>query len=93
MAYVYNFFKGILKSIPVILAKIGTMLLFIFTLGLFAGYLIAVLHISPLLLAVPVISMFVMWYRLDEGFLLLVILAAIIIFFPQVVGSIVKVLA
>ncbi len=85
MAFVANFFSGIVKAIPLLLVKIGTFLLLIFTVGMFAGYVMATLHLSPLLLAIPVIAMFVMWYRLDEGILLLVLLLLAVLLFPQLV--------
>jgi uncharacterized protein YacL len=93
MGQVANFFSRIIKSIPVLLAKVGTIILLIFTAGLFTGYLIAVLHLSPILLAVPVISMFVMWYKLDEGVLVLLLLGTIVIFFPQVTEAILRLIA
>ena len=86
MAFVANLFKDIAKSIPILLAKVGTILLFIFTFGLFSGYIIAAVGISPVFLLIPVISMIVMWYKLDEGAFVLILLTAIAVFFPEVLG-------
>lgn len=84
MAFVANLFNGIIKAIPSLVAKIGTVLLLIFTIGLVAGYAIAIAGITPFIFLIPVAAMFVMWYRLDEGVLVLIILTALVLFFPEV---------
>ncbi|MCX6799240.1 MAG: hypothetical protein NTW59_04055 [Candidatus Diapherotrites archaeon] len=90
MGYVSNFVGGIIKAVPVVLAKIGTIILLIFTVGMFAGYLIASAGISPLLLLVPVIAMVVMWYKLDEGVLFMLLLAIAVLAFPSAVESLLQ---
>ena len=87
MAFVAKFFGGIIKAIPVLWLKIGTVLVFLFTLGLAAGYMMAVLQITPLILLIPILSMFVMWYKLDEGVLLLLLLSMVVIFFPGILEA------
>ncbi len=88
MTVVANFFGRLIKAVPVLIAKVATFLLLLFTLGLFSGYAIATMHLSPALLAIPVVAMFVMWYRLDEGVLVLVLLGLLVLFFPGVIESI-----
>ena len=86
MSVVLNFINGIITQIPALLAKIGTVFLFIFTVGMFFGYFFATLGYSSFILVVPVLSMFVMWHKLDEGFLFFVVLMAIAVFFPEIFG-------
>jgi len=87
MTWVANFFNNVLKSIPVLLAKVGTVLLFIFTAGLLGGYFVAIAGINPLIFLIPVVAMVVMWYKLDEGVLVLLLLTLVVVFFPEVVNS------
>ena len=90
MTLIANFFNRLAKAIPALVAKIGTFLLLIFTLGLLAGYFVATAGISPVLFLIPVAAMFVMWYRLDEGVFLLVVLTVLVVFFPDVVNSLIS---
>jgi len=84
---VANIFSGVFKAIPVLLLKAGTMLLLLFTIGMFAGYSIATLNITPVIFLIPVIAMLVMWYKLDEGVLILILLTLLVVFFPEVLNS------
>jgi len=84
MTIVANIFNNILKSIPILIAKVGTILLLIFTVGMAAGYALATMSITPFVFLIPVAAMFIMWYKLDEGVLVLLILTILIIFFPGV---------
>ena len=87
MAIVANFFGSVLKSIPVLLAKVGTILLLVFTFGMLAGYGIAALDISPIVFFIPVAAMLVMWYRLDEGVFVLLLLAVLFFLFPDLLNG------
>lgn len=80
MGLVSDLIEGTKKAIPEIAKKIGTFLLFVFTLGVFFGYFI-VAEKGPIYLLVPVVSMFVMYYKLDEGTLVFVLLTAVSIFY------------
>lgn len=84
MTLVANFFNSVLKSIPVLIAKVGTILLLIFTVGMAAGYAVATISLTPLVFLIPVVAMLVMWYKLDEGVLVLLILTILVVFFPEV---------
>ena len=84
---VASFFDKIIKAIPIILSKIGTILLLIFTVGMVAGYFVFAMGLTPMIFLIPIVAMFVMWYRLDEGVLLLVFLALLVIFFPDLFNS------
>jgi len=90
MTFVANFFNSIFKAIPVLLVKVGTILLLIFTVGMFAGYAVAVLSITLFIFLIPILAMLVMWYKLDEGVILLLVLSLLVVFFPDVVNSIVS---
>ena len=87
MTVVANFFSNILKSIPILLAKIGTVLLLLFTIGMGAGYAVAIFGISPFIFLIPIAAMFIMWYRLDEGVVFLIILTLLLLFFPDVLNT------
>ncbi len=80
---VANFFDKIVKAIPIILTKIGTILMLIFVVGMIAGYLVFAMGLTPAIFLIPIVAMFVMWYRLDEGVLLLILLALLVIVFPE----------
>ena len=89
---VASFFDKILKAIPAILTKIGTILLLIFTVGMIAGYTVFAMSLSPLLFLIPVAAMAVMWYRLDEGVILLILLALLVVFFPELFNNLFSIL-
>lgn len=73
MGFVSDFVGFVKKTIPVVVRKVMTVLLFIFTLGMFFGYWLA-LSKPPYYLLIPIISMVVMYYKLDEGFLVFILL-------------------
>ena len=79
MGFVSDFIEGTKKAIPGIAAKVGSFLLFIFALGMLFGYFI-VAQKGAIFLLVPIISMSVMYYKLDEGTLVFILLMAIAIF-------------
>ncbi|MFA4855389.1 MAG: hypothetical protein WC634_02245 [archaeon] len=87
MTVVANFFGKIIKAIPALVAKVGTVLLLIFTIGMVAGYALALGAITPAIFLIPIVAMAVMWYRLDEGVLILILLTAIILLFPEIFNS------
>ena len=89
MTFVFNLFSQFVKAVPVLVKKIGTVLLLIFTVGLFSGYFISLFSIHPVVLLIPVVTMFVMWYHLDEGVAVLILLVLLVLFFPQVIDAIV----
>ena len=90
MTVVANFFNRLVKAIPVILLKIGTVLLLIFTVGMIAGYAIATMNVTPVIFLIPILAMLIMWYKLDEGAFVLILLTLLVIFFPDVVNSFVS---
>lgn len=83
MTVIYKLMRWIKHTIPVLFAKIGTFFLFIFTIGMVAGYFFATLGYNYFILLVPVVAMVVMWQKLDEGALVFVALIAIAFFFPE----------
>ena len=84
---VASFFDNIIKSVPTILTKVGTILMLIFTVGMVAGYFVFSMGISPLIFIIPVVAMVIMWYKLDEGVLLLILLSLLVIFFPEIFNN------
>lgn len=87
MGVVAKFLNDLTKAIPVLITKVCTVLLLIFTLGMLLGFAIATANINPAVFLIPVAAMVVMWYKLDEGMLLLVILLLLIFLFPEVLNS------
>ena len=83
MSHVENFFGRMLRSIPILATKIGTVLVFIFTIGLLGGYYIATAGVTPALFLIPIAAMLVMWYKLDEGVFVLILLTILVLFFPE----------
>jgi hypothetical protein len=84
MTVIYNLMRRVKKTIPALVAKIGTFFLLIFTAGMVSGYFLAVLGYSYFILLVPVAAMAVMWQKLDEGAIVFVVLMATAFFFPEV---------
>lgn len=87
MTVVANFFNRLVRAIPALVAKVGTILLLIFTVGMLAGYAMSVMGVTPFLFVIPIVAMFVMWYKLDEGVFLLLLLSLLVVFFPDLVNS------
>ena len=83
MSWIANFGSGLIRQIPVLFAKIGTVMLFILTVGMAAGYFFAISGYSYLIFIVPVASMAVMWKKLDEGTLVFAALLAVAFLFPE----------
>ena len=88
MTVVAKFLSNILKAIPVLVAKVGTILLLIFTVGMAAGYLFALTNVTPLVFLIPVVAMAIMWYKLDEGVFILILLTLLVVFFPDIINSV-----
>ncbi len=86
---VARFFSKILNTIPILAAKIGTMLVLIFVLGMAAGYFISTAGMTPTLFLIPILAMFIMWYKLDEGVFILILLSLLVIFFPEFIDSLI----
>jgi len=87
MTLVANFFSKLIKAIPVLALKLGTILVLIFTIGMVAGYAILAANITPAVFIIPIIAMFIMWYKLDEGVFVLILLTLLVIFFPEFLNS------
>jgi hypothetical protein len=83
LGFLSDVISGAKKTIPWLAAKVGTILLFFFTIGFFAGYFVGQRGYSWIVLFIPVISMVVMWKKLDEGFLVFVLGVILIVFFPE----------
>ena len=83
MALIYNTVRGIANSIPVLFAKIGSIFLAFYFIGMLSGYWFASIGYTPFVLLIPVAALAVMWQKLDEGVLVLIILMAIAVMFPE----------
>lgn len=70
MGIVGNFIESVKKAIPILMQKVATTLLVVFFLGsLFGAFVIATKGIFALI-GLPLVII-AMYYKLDEGFLLL----------------------
>ncbi|MEK6941937.1 MAG: hypothetical protein AABW85_03715 [archaeon] len=70
MGIVGNFIESVKKAIPILVQKVATTLLVVFFLGsLFGAFVIATKGIFALI-GLPLVII-AMYYKLDEGFLLL----------------------
>ncbi|MDD5148582.1 MAG: hypothetical protein PHH08_03920 [Candidatus ainarchaeum sp.] len=74
---------GIKKAIPVLAAKVASILLFFIIIGLFIGFWLARQGYNIWVLALPIVALFVMWQKLDEGFLVLVLAAVLVFLAPE----------
>lgn len=86
MGVVFDFVLKLIKSVPVLIRKVMTIILLIFTLGLFIGYATASSNQPIALFIIPVIAMAVMWYKLDEGVLVLILLLVVVFLYPRALG-------
>lgn len=67
MSMFFNFFDKVVKGIPALIGKIGTILLGVFGAGILLGYNMALEGASPLYFFVYPFVMAVMWMKLDWG--------------------------
>lgn len=88
MSIVAKILNDLTKAIPILITKICTVLLLIFTVGMLAGFAIATANINPAVFLIPAAAMLVMWYKLDEGTLLLLVLVLLVVFFPEALNAI-----
>ncbi len=72
MGFIGDLINSIATSIPILVQKIATTLLMIFFLGALFGFFIIPAK-GPIALAGLAFVLLVMYYKLDEGFLLLVL--------------------
>ncbi len=86
MGFVRDIGLKVIAAIPVLITKIATFLLLIFTIGLFAGYALALTGLPYYYFLIPIVAMGVMWYKLDEGFLFLVFILVIAVFYSKELG-------
>lgn len=75
--------RWLAKGVPALLAKIGSVLLFIFTVGMLLGYFFAVQGYNYFVLLIPFVSIAVMWHKLDEGAFVFIVLMVIALLFPE----------
>lgn len=83
MSIIYRFVKGITSAIPVILAKLGAVMLFFIGLGMLLGYYFGTGETHWWVLFIPFVAMAVMWRDLDEGVLVLLLLILVAFFVPD----------
>ena len=76
--------KGVVQGIPVLIRKIGCVFLFVYWMGMISGYLLAAGSYNPLVIAMPFFGLLVMWYDLDQGILVLLLMAVAVWVFPEI---------
>jgi hypothetical protein len=84
MSFFYNIGKSVVDSIPVVLRKVGTVLLFFVLVGALLGFWLASSGLSFLWVLALLIVMVVMWRDLDEGVLALVLYLILLFTFPTI---------
>ncbi|GEM_PF-3246610 len=72
MGIIGGIIDGIAKAIPILVQRIATVLLVFFFLGVLFGFFIVPAK-GPLAIAGLAFAIFAIFYKLDEGFLLLVL--------------------
>jgi len=78
-----NVFGSLKKGIPILAAKVGSLFLIFIIIGMFAGFYFAANGYSPYVLLLPLFSLAVMWYKLDEGLIVFIVLLSFAYFFPE----------
>lgn len=86
MGVVFDLILKLAKAVPVLIQKIMTIMLLVFTLGLFIGYSMASAEQAMTVFLIPIVAMLVMWHKLDEGVLVLVLLLIAVFFYPNALG-------
>jgi hypothetical protein len=84
MSFIYDLGKKITETIPVLVRRIGAVLLFFAFLGSVLGFIIGVNGLNVIWLAGIPISMIVMWNDLDQGVLVLVLYLILFWSFPAI---------
>ena len=77
MSHINDFFQGVSASFEWIKAKIGTVLLVVFIIGMFAGRHFALNDFSIYFYLAPILAIPIMWRDLDEGAFALAVFFAI----------------
>lgn len=77
---VYNMYKGLEQVVPSMLNKVGTIFLFIFSVGMLFGYMYVTS--KPWVIIIPFVSMYFMWHSLDKGLLVLIGLMGLAFYTP-----------
>ena len=83
MGIVADFFKDIIKGIPILAKKIGSFVLLTYILGMGYGIYIIKFGLNPIYFLVPVISIAAMWEDFGWGAVIFIILTAIAILNPN----------
>ncbi len=85
MPIFYNFFKGIVNGIPIILARIGSILITFFFMGALFGYYLYMTQMSILYFIILALTIPIMWRNLDQGVLLFILVLIIPWIFPGII--------
>ncbi|MBN1940664.1 MAG: hypothetical protein JW772_00620 [Candidatus Diapherotrites archaeon] len=83
MAVLGNLITGVKKAIPVLAAKVASVLLFFLVVGLFLGFWLARSGYNVFVLVLPLVGLAAMWYKLDEGFLVLILCVILVLVAPE----------
>jgi uncharacterized membrane protein len=83
MGFIGDLIVSAKKAIPVLAAKVASVLLFFLIIGLFIGFWLAKQGYNMWALVLPIIALFVMWQKLDEGFLVLILCAVLLFIAPE----------
>ena len=85
MSIFYNFFKKLVEGIPVLLGKIGSILITFFFIGALFGYYLYMTQMSMLYFVLLGLTIPIMWKNLDQGVLLFILVLIIPWVFPGLI--------
>ncbi|MFH0970102.1 MAG: hypothetical protein V1776_01430 [Candidatus Diapherotrites archaeon] len=88
MGSVSEYFRRIVKSTKVLVAKVGAFILLVFFLGMIAGGLIFAWDYSLLWYPAFFLSIVIMWNDFGEGVVIFLLLLLLFLFAPWVFPSI-----
>ncbi len=83
MGFVYRIASGMKRSIPALVAKVGSVFLLIFAVGMVVGFWFSSAGYPYFVLLIPIAGVAIMWQKLDEGLLVFIALMAIALLFPE----------
>ncbi len=69
-------------TLPFLVTKIVSILFIFFILGMIIGYYAATQGFGIIIFIIPLAALSAVWYKLDEGFLVLLALLLVLYYFP-----------
>ncbi len=83
MGWVSSFLEKLKNTFPFIATKFVSFLFILIIIGMLIGFLAAKSGYSAAIFIIPLAALSVMWYKLDEGFLVLIVFLILFYLFPN----------